>query len=199
MTKITMNKILYSATLAGLLGLSGTAMAAGNAANGEKLAAQGYCYTCHGDKGMPMSRNAPPLAGQSVQYLSKALNDYKTAAFHIDNKSLGMQAVAKPLTASNIADLAAFYSMQKAPSSKVSGTPPASAGGCMGCHAANGKPGMGGTAPGLAGMSKGYIARQLHAFKSGKRGDGMMKSLMSSLTSAQIDEIASYYGGNQGK
>jgi len=188
-----MHKVLISAIL---LALSAPILAAGDAARGEKLAAEGYCYTCHGDKGVAPSRNAPSLAGQSPSYLVKVLKEYKVGTLRLDNKSLGMIAITQPMTEEDMADLAAFYAAQTRPASGAAsrGAPPASAIACGTCHnAATGAPGMGGTAPGLAGMSALYIKRQLHAYKTGKRSDAMMGGMMGALTEAQIDEIAAYY------
>ncbi len=187
-----MHKVLISAIL---LVLSAPVLAVGDSARGEKLAAEGYCYTCHGDKGVAHSRNAPSLAGQSPSYLVKVLKEYKDGTLRLDNKSLGMIAITQPMAEEDMADLAAFYAVQTRPASGAAsrGAPPASATACVGCHAPTGAPGMGGAAPGLAGMSALYIKRQLQAYKTGKRSDAMMGGMMGALTEAQIDEIAAYY------
>ncbi|HHJ20722.1 MAG TPA: cytochrome c4 [Gammaproteobacteria bacterium] len=188
-----MNKILLSAAL---LGFSSWVVAApGNIAKGEKLATEGYCYTCHGDKGVAPSRNAPSLAGQSASYTAKILKEYKEGKLKLDNKSLGMQGITEPMTSQDIADISAYYAAQKRAPSNVKGQAPASAAGCAGCHPISGAPGMGGAAPSLSGMSPGYLNRQLTAFRDGKRGDAMMNGLMSKLTDGQIEEISHYYGG----
>ncbi len=87
-----------------LLLLAAAAHAAGDAKAGRDKALQ--CQTCHGLDGMAKLPEAPNLAGQSEIYLVKALTDYKTGARQNDM----MSVVSPPLTAKDIADLAAFYS-----------------------------------------------------------------------------------------
>lgn len=79
------------------------ALAAGDAARGKEKAA--HCKTCHGLDGLSKLPEAPHLAGQNVIYLAKALGDYKSGA----RKNEVMNVVAGPLSAEDIADLAAYY------------------------------------------------------------------------------------------
>ena len=80
------------------------AAAAGDAAAGKKKA--GMCATCHGMDGLSKLAEAPNLAGQNVIYLVKSLSDYKAGT----RKNEVMAVVATPLSAEDIADLAAYYS-----------------------------------------------------------------------------------------
>ena len=80
------------------------AAAGGDAAAGKKKA--GMCATCHGMDGLSKLPEAPNLAGQNPIYLVKALGDYKTGA----RKNEVMAVVTTPLSAEDIADLAAYYS-----------------------------------------------------------------------------------------
>lgn len=63
------------------------------------------CQTCHGLDGMSKLPEAPHLAGQNEQYLIKALKDYRSGA----RKDEMMSMMAKPLSDTDIANLAAFY------------------------------------------------------------------------------------------
>jgi len=63
---------------------------------------------------------------------------------------------------------------------------------CTSCH------GMGGKStnpnnPNLAGQKKNYLIKSLNAYKSGDRKDAMMNTLTSSLTDADIENLAEYY------
>lgn len=174
------------------------AMPEGSVERGEKLAQEGYCYTCHGVKGVAPTYNAPSLSGQDPVFVYKALLDYKSGLLHIDHKSDVMQAVTVPMSEQDMADLAAYYAQQGRPHPTSSTKPAAPAGlaMCTGCHPANGGPGPGHTGPALGGLSVFYLKRQLHAFKDHHRVNevgGMMGSMMQSLNDAQIEELARYY------
>jgi len=88
---------------AGVL-VAGDARAAGDVAAGRQKALM--CQTCHGLDGKAKIPEAPSLAGQSVVYLVKALNDYRTGARKNDMMSL----VAPTLKDKDVEDLAAYYS-----------------------------------------------------------------------------------------
>lgn len=161
---------------------------------GKALANQGYCYSCHGDKGVAPSRNAPSLAGQSAAYLAKVMYEYRTKNIHIDNKSLGMQAILKPMSNKDISNVANYYAAQQpvVPASK--NKDPNDAGPCLGCHTTDGVPGLSGAAPALSGMSAMYIKRQLHAFKNKQRKNTMMNKFASKLSDEYIDQLSQFYG-----
>ena len=78
--------------------------AAGDVAAGRQMALM--CQTCHGLDGKAKIPEAPSLAGQSVIYLVKALNDYRSGARKNDMMSL----VAPTLKDKDVEDLAAYYS-----------------------------------------------------------------------------------------
>jgi len=67
---------------------------------------------------------------------------------------------------------------------------------CTACHQANGAgmniPG-GESWPRLAGLDAGYIAKQLHDFKAGRRQNASMMPFASMLSDEQIIDVAAYY------
>ena len=68
------------------------------------------CTACHGaDFNTPISPDYPRLAGQHVDYLARALTDYKSGARK--NPIMGAQAGA--LSAQDIQDLAAYIGSLK--------------------------------------------------------------------------------------
>jgi len=89
-----------------VLGLAGSASAAGDVDAGMKLAAK--CGGCHGKSGEGKGKN-PPLAGMDAAAHVKALQDYKSGAR--DEKSM-KRAVAK-LSDQDMADIAAYYASLK--------------------------------------------------------------------------------------
>ncbi|MDD4914454.1 MAG: c-type cytochrome [Methylococcales bacterium] len=67
---------------------------------------------------------------------------------------------------------------------------------CAGCHGEDGNSAMPGF-PKLAGQHKGYLVKQLQAFKNGNRISSMMGALAAGLDDRSIDEIADYYAANR--
>ena len=77
---------------------------AADVAKGEQLA-QAQCAACHGkDFASPVDPLYPKLAGQYSDYLEKALRDYQTGT----RKNAIMAGLAKPLSRTDIRDLAAY-------------------------------------------------------------------------------------------
>jgi cytochrome c553 len=68
------------------------------------------CDRCHGLKGDSVDPHIPMLASQRPEYLVKALNEYRSRTRHNNE----MAAMADALSASDIDNLAAYYSRQKA-------------------------------------------------------------------------------------
>ena len=101
-----MKKIIL---IAAALAFGATAQAADPAAGREKAK---VCAACHGEGGAGMSamQDFPKLAGQYGDYIVRALKDYQAGA----RKNPVMADQAKNLKAADIADLAAYFSSQKA-------------------------------------------------------------------------------------
>ena len=63
---------------------------------------------------------------------------------------------------------------------------------CISCHGADGiSPNN--LWPNLAGQKEGYLAKQLKAFRDGKRNDPMMASFAKNLSDQDIDDLSVYY------
>lgn len=84
-------------------GLAGPAQAADPVAGRAKAAAA--CAVCHGPNGVSMAPNAPHLAGQPAIYLVEQLKNYRSGK----RPHEVMGVIAKPLTDTEIEDLAAWY------------------------------------------------------------------------------------------
>jgi cytochrome c553 len=80
-----------------------TAAYAGDAAAGKARA--GMCATCHGPLGISQLPNAPHLAGQPEIYIIEQLKQYRSGK----RANEVMAVIAKPLTDTEIEDLAAWY------------------------------------------------------------------------------------------
>jgi cytochrome c553 len=98
--------MLLSVLIVGAVGLAGTAQAAGDAAAGKAKAAS--CAMCHGANGEG-NQMGPKLAGEDPAKFIQAMNDYKSGKR--DNAMMKMQA--NPLSADDIANMAAYYASLK--------------------------------------------------------------------------------------
>jgi cytochrome c553 len=95
---------LAAAVLGGALVLASPAtFAAGDAKAGRARATA--CAACHGIDGMSKMPEAPNLAGQTEEYLVKALNDFRSGA----RQNEMMSMMAKTLSDADVANLAAYY------------------------------------------------------------------------------------------
>ena len=71
------------------------------------------------------------------------------------------------------------------------------AGMCASCHGSAGISPMD-IWPNLAGQKKGYLVKQLKAFRSGSRSEAVMMSMAKSLSDADIDNLSAYYNSLPG-
>jgi len=101
-----MNRILLTALIVASLGFAGAAQAAGDAAAGKGKATA--CAMCHGPNGEG-NQMGPKLAGEDQAKFIQAMNDYKSGKR--DNAM--MKSQANPLSADDIANLAAYYASLK--------------------------------------------------------------------------------------
>jgi len=86
---------------------AGSANAAGDVNAGRARAA--VCTACHGPKGISLSPQWPNLAGQKDLYLVKQLKAFRDGS----RSDPLMSPQAKPLTDSDIENIAAYYSKMK--------------------------------------------------------------------------------------
>ena len=103
---MTTLKLLAAAALLA----AGTAHAANLDAGKQK--AQEVCQACHGMDGLSAANaEYPKIGGQHRDYLAKALRDYKSGM----RKNPIVGAMAQPLTAQDIENMAAYYASQPGP------------------------------------------------------------------------------------
>lgn len=94
-------------TLFFTLMISGTAFAAGNAANGQDKARA--CQVCHGPGGKSTNPIYPILSGQHAQYIEKQLRAFRDGT----RKDPIMNGMAAPLNDQDIEDVAAYFQSTK--------------------------------------------------------------------------------------
>jgi cytochrome c553 len=166
-------------------------------AEGKHLA-ETNCVRCHGVNGVSTVPEAPNLAGQRAVYLFREMRAYQSGA----RSNIEMSDAVHFLSADALVDAAAYYaSLDPAPPVTTAEAPrpdpvevgKVAAAGCAGCHGEGGvskTPGM----PSLAGLGPQYIVAALRAYKSGQRKSDMMKMMLASVSDAQFDNIALYFG-----
>lgn len=211
-----MKKAIQSILLMGLLGAgSSVALAGGDAVAGQAKAAA--CAACHGADGNSFVPMFPKLAGQSERYLVKQLTDFQSGARK--NDMMSPMVIGK--TEQDIADLAAFYAIQKASDAQSANPELAAAGeklyrggnlekGIPACSACHGAKGLGVAAagfPSLKGQWPDYVTAQLKAFRAAGRDDKeglrrendgearMMRDTAAKLTDADIEALAHFVTG----
>jgi len=103
--------MLKQILVAALAAIAVQGAAAADPAAGGKIA-DAQCAACHGKDGKtPTDPSYPKIAGQYSDYLLKALNDYHTGA----RKNPIMGAIAKPLSKSDMQNLAAYFASLPGP------------------------------------------------------------------------------------
>ncbi len=168
-----------------------------------KRVAEASCASCHGLAGIAKSKDKdmPNIAGQRPGYLYQELRVYQTGG----RGNTPMNNAVKFLSDDALVKVAAYYAnVDPAQPAVVSGAKaapaqadPVSAGkaaaaGCAGCHGDNGiskTPGM----PNLVGLDPKYLIGAVKAYKSGQRKHDMMKTMVSAVTDAELDNIALFY------
>ncbi len=98
-----MKKIASVIMMSVLLGLSSSVLA-GDAAAGKAKAAS--CVACHGAAGISTNPLWPNLAGQQAAYLVKSMKGFRDG----NRTDPMMSPMAKPLSDSDIENIAAYYS-----------------------------------------------------------------------------------------
>ncbi len=166
--------------------------------------AQG-CVACHGERGIAADPQNPNLAGQSAVAIYKQLHDYKSGS----RVHPIMTGIAQGLDDQQIIDAAAHFASSTRrdvdpTTAQVEdqdivrlverGDPARSLPACNSCHGFN----AGGPveSPTLSHQNREYLARQLHAFKTGDRRNDIytrMRSVASKLTDREIEKLANFY------
>jgi cytochrome c553 len=168
-----------------------------------KRVAEASCASCHGLNGIGKAkdRDMPNIAGQRPAYLYLELRVYQVGG----RGNTPMNNAVKFLSDDALVKVAAYYAnldpAQPAPSASAKAAPAkldaasagkAAAAGCAGCHGETGisrVPGM----PNLVGMDPKFLVSSIKAYTKGERKHDMMKTLVSAISDADIENIALFY------
>lgn len=198
-------------TLLLLLGLAPVAFGA-VPARGRELALKGAsgipaCASCHGARGQGRrDQGYPRLAGLNAQYLLHELQSFQNSS----RQNGIMQPIAKRLTATQMADVAAWFaSLPALPPAPVHAAAATLARGaeivqhgewtqgvpaCASCHGV-GAMGVGGAFPRLAGQYAGYLETELHNWRRGFRHNdpmNVMRAVAQHLPSQDLHAVSVY-------
>lgn len=165
-----------------------------------KRVAEASCASCHGLDGIAKAKDTPHIAGQRPGYLYMEMRVYQGGG----RGNTSMSNSVKFLSDDALVKVSAYYaSLDPAqpapPGTKAAVARPdplaagkAAAAGCGGCHGETGiskVPGM----PSLVGFDTKYFVEAVKAYKNGQRKHDLMKTLVSAISDADMNNIALFY------
>jgi cytochrome c553 len=169
-------------------------------ADGKRLA-EASCAGCHGANGISGTPGVPHLAAQRPAYLYLELRAYQSGA----RGDSAMNNAVKFLNDGALFKVAAYYaSLDPVPADATNNATPAAAkpdpveagktaaAACGGCHGEAGISKTPGT-PSLVGLDPQYLVAAMRTYKNGQRKNDMMKSLLATVSDADLNNIALYY------
>lgn len=188
----------------------------GDAAAGRLKVEEERCVECHGhdgnandiEDGVGNIGKFPRLAGQNVGYIVKQFGEFRSGK----RENETMAVMAKTVSANDLADIAAYFSSQKAMQGDGKGDNPvgrklfhegdAARGilACAGCHNERSTGGAPSTAetPLIVGQHRRYLQKQLMEWRAGVRHNspgGIMNTMAKTLSDSEIDALADYISG----
>ncbi|MEE9552595.1 MAG: c-type cytochrome [Gammaproteobacteria bacterium] len=165
------------------------------------------CAACHGADGNSTTPIWPKLAGQHTDYIIKQLQDFQSGT----RKNAQMSPMTANLSEQDIADLAAYYSSQKAAHGTVdpsmlelgekvyrAGNTDAGVPACVACHGPTGRGNPAAYYPALSGQHADYTQLQLNAFRDSKRTNDrseVMRTVVGRMTGEEIKAVSEYIQG----
>jgi cytochrome c553 len=157
------------------------------------------CANCHGEDGKPVDRSIPVIWGQQLGYLFIQLRDFKRG----DRVNQVMGPIASTMERSDMLAIAEHFSEKPWPdlgqpraTKQVADRAIRANGsvGCTGCHLDHFQ--GDGTVPRLAGMSREYLKKSIHDFRSRARGNNPgMTDLMLATAPDDLAALEEYLAG----
>ena len=152
------------------------------------------CAGCHGLLGVSSDPATPSLAGQDPEYLVNAIKSYRNA-----RKYEPMIRVVAGLTDTDVDNLAAFYTIQKAkPAENSQALVQDLTNECNRCHGA-GVRSADVAIPRLNGQDIDYLIMALRSYRDNRRQTSLMHNMVLPYGDATIEALASYYASQPAK
>ena len=187
-----LSALAFGVTVAFVTGAAWSQDKIGNAQAGAGKAEM--CIGCHGivryQASFPSVYKVPMIGGQSAKYIVSALTAYQKD----ERKHPSMRAIAQSLTEQDMADLAAFYTVQgkggqaKEPVKLDKVPEPATAvaelikkGACISCHGEGFRKPIDPSYPKIAGQYSDYISAALKSYKVDHEYFGRNNAIMSGI------------------
>jgi len=163
----------------------------------KKLTAM--CAGCHGEDGNSKAAATPSLAGQHDAYVIDAIEAYQDGT----RAEPMMQALTKPLTRSQIEDIAYFYAAMVPRQAEAPGKGDPLAGmavaaPCASCHGVDGNS-TDPKNPRLAGLSADYLIAAINSYKDGSRKNDVMRDQVLTLRDQDVEDVAAYLASKEPK
>ena len=151
------------------------------------------CNGCHGKNGNSTLPGTPGLAGLNPQYLTAAINAYKSG----QRKHEMMKSFVTNLSETDVEKVSLYYASQEPTAMPNTLKADAAAGesnasACTACHGDLGNSSQANT-PSIAGQEPGYIVSAMNDYKGGKREDENMQKAVAELSNADIKNYAAYF------
>lgn len=150
------------------------------------------CGACHGASGISSNTQWPNLAGQKRGYLAEQLRAFRDG-LRVDPV---MSATVRDLSDQEIESLAVHFStilprVSAAPL-QVNQAGKNIRARCISCHGMQGIT-VNDQWPNISGQQKGYLQKQLKAFRDGSRHSEVMKVIVKDFTDQQIMDVSEYF------
>jgi cytochrome c553 len=157
----------------------------GDPAAGEPLTA--VCGGCHGSHGVSTDTVTPSLAGQDATYLVEAIKAYRTT-----RKRENMRLYVTGLSEKDIANISAFYSVQKSrPAEKGQTIVQELTEKCERCHGASAESGTL-IVPRIRGQDRDYLVMALRAYRDDRRESSTMHKMSLPYGDSIIESVATF-------
>jgi cytochrome c553 len=173
--------------------------AAGSARADDIADKAAVCSACHGENGVPITKDIPVIWGQNEGYIYIELRDMQKG--HRVNEQ--MAPIVKDMSRDDMLALAHYFAGKPWPNLLQPRAPKAeqtqfasmaNSAGCPGCHQA-GYIGAG-TQPKLAGQSEAYLEKTMLEFRSGARANNTwMTDLLKTYSPADVAVMAHVLAG----
>ncbi|MEI6066419.1 MAG: c-type cytochrome [Methylococcaceae bacterium] len=183
-------------------------LGSGNPLIGKEKSDAGRCLECHGAEGVSSDAKIPNHAGQYAGYLVKQLNNFQSG----ERNHEVMNIMAEDLSATDMADIAAYFASQKPMPGDGSGANPLAKNlfvngdqaraipACASCHGDDGKGRIADNTnyPVIGGQRRVYLRTQLVNWRLGERSNSpgnVMNKIAKALSEDEIDALANYISG----